>query len=174
MVQDVLNAGSGSPQGKYSLTFAIAPPSAVRPGAVFTLPVIVAVRPVSAANSDPLQQLGITTLLRDETGASAAVGLSGLAPATVRSRAGNTASGYANVGRLRIASPGKYRLRVVLIVNAASGVTTEGYVDSGIIHVHAGAAASQRPTSSQVLKLQTLIPENIDISQADIAAWQQV
>jgi hypothetical protein len=80
---------------------------------------------------------------------------------------------------------------------SASGLTTRNYVDSGVIDVHAGSPAVQRPSEytnsyttrhtlleisliadfrkapTQINKLQSLIPENIDISAADIATWQQ-
>lgn len=151
MALNALSAGNSS-QNEYTLTYVIEPPTAVRPGVAFTIPVIVTVRPVGATGSDPLQQLGVSASLRDESGANPAAGLSGSTPSSVRSRMGNTTSGYANVGRLKITNPGKYRLRVTLVANAASGVTKKGVVDSGVIHVNPGAAASQRPSMSYLLK----------------------
>ncbi|KAL4785431.1 hypothetical protein BJX76DRAFT_324634 [Aspergillus varians] len=156
----------------YSLTFAIEPPTSVRPGVPFSLPAIVAVRAIDTANSDPLQQLGAGVYLRDETGTSSAVGLTGITSSSVRSRGGNTASGYALFRSLTIANPGRYRLRMMLVANTPSGVPVRGFIDSGVIHVHSGAAASLRPTPTQISRMQTLIAENIGISQADIAAWQ--
>lgn len=131
---------------EYSLTFAIAPPASVRPGVPFSLPVVVAVRPIGAASSDPLQQLGAGASLRDESGTSPSGGLTGTVSTSVRSRAGNTTNGYARLGPLRITTPGKYKLRVTLVNNTSSGVTVRGFIESSVIHVHAGAAASQQPS----------------------------
>ncbi|KAL5001333.1 hypothetical protein BDV10DRAFT_160470 [Aspergillus recurvatus] len=158
----------------YSLAFTIEPPTSARPGVPFSIPVIVAVRSVGSASSDPLQQLGARAVLRDESGTSSSVDLTGNTSTSVRSRTGNSTSGYAAFNRLIIKSPGKYKLRVMLVLNTASGVSVQGFIDSGIIHVNLGAAASQPPTRAQILRLQALVPENIGISQADIAAWQQI
>ncbi|KAL4933288.1 uncharacterized protein BDV17DRAFT_286962 [Aspergillus undulatus] len=168
------NSGSAvaSSSREYSISFALQPPTSVGPGVAFTLPVIVTVRPVGAANSD-LQQLGASASLRDETGASSTVRLAGTTSSSVRSRAGNGPSGYARFDRLTIASPGKYKLRITLVANTFGGVKVKEFVESAVIQVHSGAAASQRPTPTQIAKLQSLIPENIDISQADITAWQR-
>ncbi|KAL2820896.1 hypothetical protein BDW59DRAFT_164449 [Aspergillus cavernicola] len=163
---------TGSSSREYGLTFEIEPPASVRPGVAFTFPVIVAVRPVGAASNDPLQQLGASVLLRDETGTRSLLGLTGSTTSSVRSRNGNTTSGYARFGPLTLTNPGRYRLRVMLALNTSGGMTTRAFIDTTIIHVHAGAAASQNPTPAQVSRLQSLIPENIDISQADITAWQ--
>ncbi|KAL6235346.1 hypothetical protein BDW75DRAFT_144078 [Aspergillus navahoensis] len=162
------------PGSNYSLTFMIEPPTSVRPGVPFSIPVIVAVRPLGNASSDPLQQLGARAVLWDESGTSSSVDLTGNTSTSVRSRTGNSTSGYAAFNRLTIKSPGRYKLRVVLVLHTASGVSVQGSVDSGTIHVNSGAAASQPPTPAQISRLQALIPENIGISQADIAAWQQI
>ncbi|KAL4901424.1 hypothetical protein BDW74DRAFT_83432 [Aspergillus multicolor] len=162
-----------APGSEYSATFAIDPPASVRPGTAFLFPIVVAVRPVGNAGNDPIQQLGATVMLRDESGNNAAGGLTGSTSTSIRSRTGNSISGYAAFSRLAIASPGKYRLRVMVMLNNASGVAVKGSVDSKIIHVHAGAAASQPLNSTQIAKFQALIPEDIGISQSDIAAWQQ-
>ncbi|RDW76756.1 uncharacterized protein DSM5745_06748 [Aspergillus mulundensis] len=160
---------------EYSPTFAIEPPTSIRPGVAFSFPIVVAVPPVGNAGNDPEQQLGAIVLLRDETGgdSAAALAATGTAATSVCNRTGNSTSGYAAFRRLTINSPGKYRLRVMLCLSNAREVLVKGSVDSKVIHVHAGAAASQPPTSSQIAKLQALVPENIGISQADIAAWQQ-
>ncbi|KAL2809409.1 hypothetical protein BJX63DRAFT_357992 [Aspergillus granulosus] len=163
---------NGSSSRAYGLTFEIDPPSSVRPGVPFTLPVVVAVRPVGAGSNDPAQQLVARVSLQDETGARTSTRLTGTLTSSVRSRAGNTASGYACFRPLIIGSPGKYRLRIMLAVATYSGTTTMESVDSRVIQVHAEAAASQCPTAAQVSRLQRLVPENIDISSGDIVAWQ--
>ncbi|KAL3471922.1 hypothetical protein BJX99DRAFT_13516 [Aspergillus californicus] len=173
MVQGISAAQNGSSSREYGLAFEIGPPTSVRPGVAFTLPVIVAVRPVGAASNDSIQQLAASISLRDETGTTSLPGLTGSTTSSVRSRNGNTTSGYARFGRLNITSPGRYRLRVMLVLSTSSGVTSRAIADTAVIHAHAGAAASQRPNPSQISRLQNLIPENIDISQADIEAWQQ-
>ncbi|KAH8427339.1 uncharacterized protein LDX57_005052 [Aspergillus melleus] len=166
-------ADTGSSSREYGMTFEIAPPGASRPGTPFTLPVIVAVRPVGSTRASPTQQLVVNISLRNEAGTAAVPGLIGTLTSSVRSRNGNTNNGYGQFRPLTITQPGRYRLRVMLGAATASGVTTREYVDSGVIHVHGGASLSQRPTPSQVSKLQSLVPENIDISAADIAAWQR-
>ncbi|KAL4897982.1 hypothetical protein BDV59DRAFT_198233 [Aspergillus ambiguus] len=172
MVTAATRADSGSSSREYGITFEIGPPSAVRPGVPFTLPVIAAVRPVgSSAGGGSVQQLVMHASLRNEAGP--VPGLTGTLTSSVRSRLGNTTSGYARFSPLVIAAPGRYRLRVMLGAASAGGVTTRAYVDSGIIQVHPGAAPSQRPTSSQVVRLQSLVQENIDISAGDIVAWQR-
>ncbi|KAL4955215.1 hypothetical protein BDW69DRAFT_124251 [Aspergillus filifer] len=169
------NSGSGaaSSSKEYALTFAINPPASVRPGIAFSLPIVVAVRPTGTASNDSIQQLGASASIRDETGASTTVRLSGNTATSVRSRAGNGTTGYARFDRLIIASQGKYRLRITLMLNTPNGVTVKESVESPLIQVHSGAPATQRPTPAQTAKLQSLIPENINISQADVVAWQQ-
>ncbi|KAL4987851.1 hypothetical protein BDW68DRAFT_177463 [Aspergillus falconensis] len=163
-----------APGSSYSLAFTIEPPTSARPGVPFSIPVIVAVQPVGNTSSDPLQQLGARAVLRDENGASSSIELTGSTSTSVRSRTGNSTSGYAAFNRLTIKSPGRYKLRVMLVLNTASGVSVQGSIDSGTINVNLGAAASQPPTPAQILRLQALIPENIGISWADIAVWQQM
>ncbi|KAF7595374.1 hypothetical protein BBP40_006367 [Aspergillus hancockii] len=173
MVQGTPGAEPGSSSREYSITFECAPPAAVRPGVPFTLPVIVAVCAVGTPRDSSVQHLVVNVSLRNEAGNAPCPGLAGTLTSSVRSRLGNTTSGYGKFNRLTIAQPGRYRLRVMLGAASASGVTTRDYVDSGVIDVHAGAPAAQRPTPTQVTKLRSLIPENLDISAADIAAWQQ-
>lgn len=85
--------------------------------------------------------------LRSETGTAAATGLAGTLTSSVRSRNGNTTSGFAKFSPLSIAQPGRYRIRVILGAASHSGVTIKEYVDSGVIHVQAGAEAVQRPST---------------------------
>ncbi|OJJ31552.1 hypothetical protein ASPWEDRAFT_54681 [Aspergillus wentii DTO 134E9] len=165
------SSATGSSSREYGITFEISPPAAVRPGVPFTIPVVVAVRPVGNPGGS-VQQLVMNASLRNEAGTSAASGLAGNLTSSVRSRSGNTTSGYARFGPLTIGQPGKYRLRIMLGAASVGGVTTKDYVESGVIHVHGAAEASQRPTAAQISKLQALTAENIDISAADIAAWQ--
>ncbi|KAB8077230.1 hypothetical protein BDV29DRAFT_199196 [Aspergillus leporis] len=173
MVQGAARANTGSSSREYGITFECAPPAAVRPGVPFTLPVIVAVRAVGTPRDSSVQQLVVNVSLRNEAGNAPCPGLTGTLTSSIRSRSGNTTSGYGRFSRLTIAQPGRYRLRVMLGAASASGLTTRNYVDSGVIDVHAGSPAVQRPTPTQINKLQSLIPENIDISAADIATWQQ-
>lgn len=146
MVIGAAGTDSASSSREYGLTFEIGPPAAVRPGVPFTLPVVVGVRPVaSAAGAGSVQQLVMHASLRND--AAPAPGLTGTLTSSVRSRIGNTTSGYARFSPLVIAAPGRYRLRVMLGAASAGGVTTRAYVDSGIIQVHAAAAPSQRPST---------------------------
>ncbi|KAJ5773836.1 hypothetical protein N7457_008732 [Penicillium paradoxum] len=156
---------------EFTLSFDITPPAAARPGLPFTMPVVLAVKPIGTPAQN-VQHLVVSASLRDEAGTGAAVGLSGSLTASVRSRTGNTMSGYAKLGPLTISQPGKFRLRVMLSAASVNGVITKEYVDSTVIHVHAGAAA-QRPTPTQVARLHQLTAENLDISPADIATWQR-
>ncbi|KAL2856417.1 hypothetical protein BJY01DRAFT_203349 [Aspergillus pseudoustus] len=162
---------NGSSSRAYALTFEIDPPSSVRPGVAFTLPIVVAVRPVGAASNNPLVA---SISLQDGTGARSSTRLTGTLTSSVRSQTGNASSGYASFRPLRIASPGRYRLRVMLAVDTYSGTTTMEFVDSRVIEVHADAPASQGPTAVQISRLQRLVPENIDISAGDITRWQQI
>jgi hypothetical protein len=147
MVQDKGANGGGSSSREFGSTFEIEPPTAVRPGTPFTLPVVVAVRPVGSPVNPEVQQMVAHASLRSETGAAAATGLAGTLTSSVRSRNGNTTSGFAKFSPLSIAQPGRYRIRVMLGAASHSGVTTKEYVDSGVIHVHSGAAAVQRPST---------------------------
>ncbi|RAL13821.1 uncharacterized protein BO97DRAFT_449185 [Aspergillus homomorphus CBS 101889] len=170
MVQGNVRADAGSSSREYGITFEIAPPTTVAPGVSMSLPVIVAVRPVGMPRA-PTQQLVAHISLRNEAGTAPVPGLTGIVTSSVRSSSGNTTSGYARFGPLKFTQAGRYRVRVMLGAASSHGVSTREYVDSGIITVQAGAAPP-RPTPSQVAKLHSLIPENIDITAADIAAWQ--
>ena len=131
---------------EFSLTFETTPPTAARPALPFTIPVVVAVRPVGAPKN--AQHLVVNASLRNEAGTAPAVGLSGSLTASVTSRAGSAASGYAKFPTLSISVPGKYRLRVMLSAASVNGVVTKEFVDSGVIHVHAAAPTAQRPSGS--------------------------
>ncbi|KAL2856184.1 hypothetical protein BJX68DRAFT_230098 [Aspergillus pseudodeflectus] len=165
---------NGSSSRAYNLTFEIEPPASVRPGVAFTLPVVVAVRPIGLASNNPTQQLVAGASLLDETGARSPTRLTGNLTDSVRSQAGNTSNGYACFRPLRIPSPGRYRLRIMVAVDSYNGTVTSEFVDSRVIQVHAEAAVSQHPTAVQISRLQRLVPENIGISAGDIAAWQQL
>ncbi|CDM34382.1 hypothetical protein DTO013E5_4899 [Penicillium roqueforti] len=156
---------------EFTLSFETTPPTATKPGSPFTIPVVIAVNPIGTPAQN-VQHLVVSASLRDEAGTGPAAGLSGSLTASVRSRTDNAMSGYAKLSPLTISQPGKFRLRVMLSAASYNGVVTKEYVDSTIIHVHAGAAAAQRPTPTQVARLQRLTAENLDISTADIAAWQ--
>ncbi|OGE50035.1 hypothetical protein PENARI_c018G02545 [Penicillium arizonense] len=157
---------------EFTLSFETTPPTAVRPGFPFTIPVVISVNPIGTPAQNA-QALVVNASLRDEACTGAAAGLSGNLTASVRSRADNAKSGYAKFSPLAISQPGKFRLRVMLSAASYNGVVTKEYVDSAVIHVHAGAAAAQQPTAAQVARLQRLTAENLDISAADIAAWQR-
>jgi hypothetical protein len=131
---------------EFTLSFETTPPTAVKPGSPFTIPVIIAVNPIGTPAQN-VQHLVVSASLRDEAGTGAAVGLSGNLTASVRSRADNSMSGYAKLSPLTISQPGRFRLRVMLSAASYNGVVTKEYVDSTVIHVHAGAAA-QRPSGS--------------------------
>ncbi|EKV06596.1 hypothetical protein Pdw03_3595 [Penicillium digitatum] len=155
---------------EFTLSFETTPPTAVRPDCPFTIPVVIAVSPIGTPAQN-VQHLVVSASLRDEAGTGPAVGLSGNLTASVRSRTDNAMNGYAKLSPLSISHPGKFRLRVMLSAASYNGVVTKECVDSTVIHVYAGAAA-QRPTPTQVARLQRLTTENLDISAADIAAWQ--
>ncbi|KAJ5665842.1 uncharacterized protein N7477_008290 [Penicillium maclennaniae] len=155
---------------EFSLTFETTPPTAVRPALPFTIPIVVAVRPVGAPPN--AQHLVVNASLRNEAGTGPAVGLSGSLTASVTSRAGSAASGYAKFPTLSISVPGKYRLRVMLSAASVNGVVTKEFVDSGVIHVHSAAPTAQRPSAAQLVTLRQLTGENLDISAADITRWQ--
>ncbi|PWY71707.1 hypothetical protein BO70DRAFT_298200 [Aspergillus heteromorphus CBS 117.55] len=169
MVQGNTRSDAGSSSREYGMSFEVAPAASVPLGAPVTLPVVVGVRPVVASRG--AVQLVAHASLRNEAGSAPASGLTGVLTSSVRSRNGNTTSGYARFGPLKFTQPGRYRLRIMLGATSSNGVTTKEFVDSGVIQVLAGAGAA-RPTPSQVARLQSLIPENIDITAADIAAWQ--
>lgn len=133
---------TGSSSHEYGLIFEIPPPSAVRPGTPFTLPVIVAVRP---SGNPSAQQLVANVSLRTESGTSAP-GIGGTLTSSVRSRNGNMNSGYAKFSPLTISQPGRYKIRVMLGAASQCGVMTKEFVESGVIHVHGGAAATQKPS----------------------------
>ena len=128
----------------FSLSFEIAPPSSVRPGQPFTIPVIVSVRPIGTP-SRSVQALAVNASLRDEAGATQVTGLSG-------SQTTSVIGGYAKFSNLSISRPGKYRLRVMLGAHSIGGVVTGGYVDSGVITVASAAPAAQRPSGSPISK----------------------
>lgn len=186
-----INGVNGNSSHEYSMAFEITPPTAVRPGTPFTLPVIVAIRSGSPGNGT--EQLAANVSLKSESGATV-TGLGGPLTSSVRSRNGNTTSGYAKFSPLTISQPGRYKLRVMLGAASQNGVVTKEFIDSGVITVDGGAPASQRPSmfyysgipfgltlitngilaAAQVSKLRSLTAESIDITEAEIAAWQQV
>ncbi|GES59170.1 hypothetical protein ATEIFO6365_0003045000 [Aspergillus terreus] len=174
MVQDAGWTTTGSSSEEYEITFEIPPPTEVRPKSPFPLPVIAAVRSLPETSTGGSgQQLVAHASLRDETGSSAAPGLTGSLTSSVRSRSGNTASGYGRFDPLLITQPGRYRLRIMLGIASVGGMMTKSYVDSDIITVH-DEARNQRPTPSQITRLRCLIPENIDIRPEDIEDWQRL
>lgn len=132
---------------EFSLSLEIDPPTAVRPGVPFTLPVIISVCPIGTPPRN-VQHLVVNASLRDEAGTGAAVGLTGSLTSSVRSRSDNAMGGCASFSPLTISRPGKYKLRVMLSAASYNGVVTKECVDSGVIHVHAAAPAAQRPSES--------------------------
>lgn len=147
MVQDAGWTTTGSSSEEYEITFEIAPPTEVRPKSPFPLPVIAAVRSLPRTSTvGSGQQLVAHASLRDETGSTAAPGLTGSLTSSVRSRSGNTASGYGRFDPLLITQPGRYRLRIMLGIASVDGMMTKSYVDSDIITVH-DEAGNQRPST---------------------------
>ena len=140
-------AGStGSSSREYGIILEIGPPDAVRPGLPFTLPVVVAVRPMGSPGNGSTQQLVANVSLRTESGTCSS-GLGGNLTSSVRSRDGNTVPGYAKFSPITISQSGRYRLRVMLSSASQSGVTTKEFVDSNVIQVHGGAPATQKPST---------------------------
>ncbi|EAW14335.1 uncharacterized protein ACLA_073700 [Aspergillus clavatus NRRL 1] len=152
MVSHSAGSSPGSASREYGITFEIEPPAAVRPGTPFTLPVVVAVRPVGSPSDRSVQHLVAHVSLRTEAGTSVASGLAGTLTSSVRSRRGNATSGYAHFRPLSIGQPGRYRIRVMLGAASHSGVTTKEYVDSAVIHVHEGAEAVQCPRPYRIYR----------------------
>lgn len=137
-------AGStGSSSREYGIILEIGPPDAVRPGLPFTLPVVVAVRPMGSPGNGSTQQLVANVSLRTESGTCSS-GLGGNLTSSVRSRDGNTVPGYAKFSPITISQSGRYRLRVMLSSASQSGVTTKEFVDSNVIQVHGGAPADRK------------------------------
>lgn len=146
MVQRI--AGSvGSSSREYAITCVVGPPSSVRPGVPFTLPVVVSVRSMGGSASYSVQQLVASASLRTESGSSAS-GLGGTLTSSVRSQSGNMTPGYAKFSPLAISRPGRYRLRVMLSAASQSGVTTKEYIDTTVIEVDGGAPATQKLSTS--------------------------
>lgn len=158
---------------EFSLSFEIDPPTAVRPGVPFTIPVVISVRPICTPPKN-VQHLVVNASLRNEAGTEAALGLSGSLTESVCSRTDNAMGGYAKFSPLTVTRPGKYRLRVMLSAASYNGVVTKECVDSGVIHVHAAAPAAQRPSESKPLSpaqvesrgsvmgwISTLLPVNV-------------
>ncbi|KAJ5267530.1 hypothetical protein N7478_010338 [Penicillium angulare] len=133
---------------EFSLSFEIAPPSSVRPGQAFTIPVVVSVRQIGTPSGNVLA-LPVHASLRDEAGTGPATGLSGNLTTSCR----DAKSGYVKFSPLTISKAGKYRLRVMLGAASYNGVVTKEYVDSSVITVAANAPAAQRPSGSPFLFL---------------------
>lgn len=144
MLYTPAKTAAASSSREYSLTFEIGPPSSARPSQPFTIPVIVAVQPVSSPVGSPAQQLVVHASLRNENHSPASAGLTGTLTSSVRSRHGNTAAGYAKFSPLCIRQAGRYRIRMMLGAASDGGVTTKEYVDSGVVHVHSEAEGVQR------------------------------
>ncbi|KAL5361789.1 hypothetical protein BJX96DRAFT_152813 [Aspergillus floccosus] len=147
MVQDAGWTTAGTSSEEYEITFEIAPPTEVRPISPFPLPVIAAVRSTQRTSTGGSgQQLVAHASLRDETGSTAAPGLTGSLTSSVRSRSGNTTSGYGRFDALIITQPGRYRLRIMLGIASVGVMMTKSYLDSDIITVH-DEARVQRPST---------------------------
>lgn len=139
-------AGStGSSSREYGITCVVGPPTSVRPGVPFTLPVVVAVRSMGSTAGSSVQQLVAGLSLKAESGASA-TGLGGTLTSSVRSQNGNTTPGYAKFSPLTISCPGRYRIRVMLSAASQGGVMTKEYIDTNVIEVDSGAPATQKPS----------------------------
>ncbi|KAF7718006.1 Uncharacterized protein PECH_004709 [Penicillium ucsense] len=156
---------------EFHLTFEIPPPTTVRPGLPFTIPVVVSVRAIGTPSNTDCH-LVASASLRNDAGTSTAAGLGGNLTAMVRSRDEPSMNGYAKFTGLMISQPGKYRLRIMLSTSSVNGVVTKEFVDSGVVHVQAAAPAAQRTSPATIATLQQLTVENLDISAADIARWQ--
>jgi hypothetical protein len=153
-VSDACN-GTPSPVD-FTLRFWVQPPSAIRPGFKFNLPVIVATGPTAGCNPvepDPGEQLMLYASLRDESGSSiAGIGhgdLTGDLSDGLHSQEDDALKGYSKFDNLAIQRQGRFRIRVHLGVVGSSGtpgLVTRAYVDSHVIWVHPGADMVQRPS----------------------------
>ncbi|PKY01706.1 hypothetical protein P168DRAFT_334547 [Aspergillus campestris IBT 28561] len=175
MVQDTTDGSSSSSSSssrEYCMRFEIAPQAAAWPNVPFTLPVIVSVRTVGAPQDYAVQQLAMNVSLRTESGDPvASYHLSGALTSSVRNHDGNTTSGFARFGPLAITQPGRYRLRIALAAASPVDITIKDYIDSDVVDVHIGAVA-HRPTPTQISRLQSLVPENLDITRAEMEEWE--
>ncbi|PLN80975.1 hypothetical protein BDW42DRAFT_169709 [Aspergillus taichungensis] len=172
MVHDNPNGSPSSSSREYGMRFEIAPPTATCPGTAFTLPIIVSVRTVGAPQDYTVQQLAMNVSLRTEFGDSVASNyLSGALTSSVRNRDGNATNGFARFGPLAITQPGRYRLRIALAAASVADITIRDYIDSDVVDVYSGALA-HRPTPTQIARLQNLVSENVDITRAEMEAWE--
>ena len=140
------NTGTSNSSREYKISFETAPPVTARPGVPFNIPVVIAVWPLGHPGNT--KQLVMNASLRSETGTNITSNLAGALTSSVLTGHGNTKSGYASFSPLTIKQPGRYRLRIMLAVASYEDITTKEYVESGVIHAHAGAAATQRPSRS--------------------------
>lgn len=185
---------TGNPE--FSLQFRISPPTSVRPGAKFTLPVIMSTRPAAGRHppeNDSGQQLMLYASLRDESGRSPAVAgtLTGELSDGVHSREGYTGKGFSKFDNLAINRPGRFRLRIYLGANAPSGLVNKAYADSHVIRVDPSAEMVQRPSKSfdtalaqmivtletgpaQLSTLRELTTQNLRISEGDLSSWRDL
>lgn len=172
MVQGNSSTATGSIGREYTLTFEIRPPTSVRPGVPFTLPVIVAARPIGAVDNEPGQQLVANISLHDETGTTPLAGLTGSLSSVLCNRTWTSTSGYASFRRLTITNTGRYRLRVKLAAHAYSGATVIKIINSAVIDVNAAAAASQRPSRYHAMKNNsTLQSYMMHLPQSSFEPW---
>ena len=140
------DTSTSNPSHEYKISFEMAPPAAARQGIPFNIPVVVAIWPLEYPGN--IQQLVVNASLRSERGTSATLALTGALTSSVLTPHGNIRRGYASFSPLTIRHPGRYRLRIMLAVASYEGITTKEYVESGVIHVHAEAAAAQQPSRS--------------------------
>lgn len=138
----------------FTLQFRIPPPPAVRPGATFTLPVIIATHPATGRHPpfpDPGQQLMLYASLRDESGRDPAIagGLTGELSDSLHSLEDDAIRGYSKFDNLSIQRPGRFRIRVYLGIAGAgsqAGLVKKAYVDSQVIQVDPSAETVQKPS----------------------------
>lgn len=140
------NTGTRNSSREYRISFETAPPAIAHPGVPFNIPVVIAVWPLRHPGN--IQQLVMNASLRNDTGTSITSNLAGALTSSVLTRHGNTKSGYASFSPLIIKQPGRYRLRIMLAVVSYENIITKEYIESGVIHAHAGVAATQRPSRS--------------------------
>lgn len=165
MVQGNPEGSPSSSSREYGMRFEIAPPAAAGPGTPFTLPIIVSVRTVGAPQDYTVQQLAMNVSLRTELGESvASTHLTGALTSSVRSRDGNSTSGFARFGPLAITQPGRYRLRIALAAASVADITIKDYIDSDVVDVHSGALA-HRPSISFLFLLFPLAPSFLSLFQ---------
>lgn len=148
-------ATPGSSQGQFTIVFEKQPPGQVRPGAKFTMPVVVKVEPTGPQEPNPNLGLSLNVLLKNEDGSDAAGGiLSGQRVDSIYSEDGDTLRGRVAFSDLRISQAGRYRFCVVLnISDLENGVTEAQQITEDVV-IDVNETAPENQVPSKILQRQ--------------------